>query len=196
MDVPGWLKADSRMNEDQIRERCVKEMQENYDAKVEAIGASLMRLVEKEIMLKQLDFHWKEHLGAMDYLRQGVGLRSYAQKESETGIQARSIRNVRRTCWNRSNTTRSASLSRVRIQSEQDVQRHGSRTSQGTGDGVPARRGAVTRPGTDTRWCAAVHRRRALHRSRSFGSGRKVGRNEACPCGSGKSTNSATASLS
>jgi preprotein translocase subunit SecA len=67
MNVPQWIKDDIKMNDEQIRSRCVDTMQKNYEEKVASIGAQLMRHVEKEVMLKQLDFHWKEHLGAMDY---------------------------------------------------------------------------------------------------------------------------------
>jgi preprotein translocase subunit SecA len=51
-----------------------------YAAKTESVGERIMRELEKGIMLRQLDSHWKEHLGALDYLRQGIGLRSFAQK--------------------------------------------------------------------------------------------------------------------
>ena len=185
MDIPGWLKADSRMNEDQIRERCVEQMQDNYNAKVEAIGPSLMRLVEKEIMLKQLDFHWKEHLGAMDYLRQGVGLRSYAQKNPKQEYKREAFEMFGELLEQVKHDTISI-LARVRIQSEQDVQRleaerrkaqamefqhaEASALGQGPQPGGPPPAGAQQGPAPEP----------------FVRSGRKVGRNEACPCGSGK----------
>ncbi len=185
VDVPGWLKADRRMNEDQIRERCVKLMQDNYDAKVEAIGPALMRLVEKEIMLKQLDFHWKEHLGAMDYLRQGVGLRSYAQKNPKQEYKREAFEMFGEMLEQVKHDTISI-LSRVRIQSEQDVQRleaerrkaqamefqHAEASALGRSPqpGGPAAGGSPQGPAPEP----------------FVRSGRKVGRNEACPCGSGK----------
>ena len=188
MDVPGWLKADSRMNEDQIRERSVKEMQENYDAKVEAIGAPLMRLVEKEIMLKQLDFHWKEHLGAMDYLRQGVGLRSYAQKNPKQEYKREAFEMFGELLEQVKHDTISI-LSRVRIQSEEDVQRleaerrkaqamefqHADAPALGQGAPAAGPQGAGAAAGGQGPAPEPFVR-----------SGRKVGRNEACPCGSGK----------
>jgi preprotein translocase subunit SecA len=79
LDVQQWLKADSKLNEEGIRNRCVEELEKTYNDKEQAIGSPVMRLFEKEVMLKQLDHHWKEHLGAMDYLRQGINLRSYGQ---------------------------------------------------------------------------------------------------------------------
>jgi preprotein translocase subunit SecA len=188
MDVPGWLKTDSRMNEEQIRERCIKEMQENYDAKVEAIGASLMRLVEKEIMLKQLDFHWKEHLGAMDYLRQGVGLRSYAQKNPKQEYKREAFEMFGELLEQVKHDTISI-LSRVRIQSEEDVQRleaerrkaqamefqHAAAPALGQGVPAAAPQGAGAPAGGQGPAPEPFVRAE-----------RKVGRNEACPCGSGK----------
>src|SRR5690606_24680907 len=80
LDIPGWLKADTKLNDEGILKRCIEELQKNYEEKEQAIGSHLLRQVEKEVMLKQLDHHWKEHLAAMDYLRQGIHLRGYAQK--------------------------------------------------------------------------------------------------------------------
>ena len=59
---------------------CSQELDQAYEAKVEMYGAPVVRHIEKAIMLQQLDSHWREHLAAMDYLRQGIHLRSYAQK--------------------------------------------------------------------------------------------------------------------
>ena len=72
-------------------------------------------------MLKQLDFHWKEHLGAMDYLRQGVGLRSYAQKNPKQEYKREAFEMFGEMLEQVKHDTISI-LSRVRIQSEQDVQ--------------------------------------------------------------------------
>jgi preprotein translocase subunit SecA len=79
-DVGRWIREDSTLTSDAIAERCIEEVDKAYAKKVGGIGPELMRGVEKQVMLRQLDFHWKEHLAAMDHLRQGVGLRSYAQK--------------------------------------------------------------------------------------------------------------------
>ena len=58
----------------------LEEYTRHYDSKEQIIGSIPMREIEKAVMLQQLDFHWREHLGAMDYLRQGIHLRGYAQK--------------------------------------------------------------------------------------------------------------------
>ena len=80
IDPKAWLAADSELAEPGLRERVVKAVEDAYTAKVEAVGAPVMRHLEKAVMLQELDRHWREHLAAMDYLRQGIHLRAYAQK--------------------------------------------------------------------------------------------------------------------
>src|SRR5213075_1373734 len=69
------------LEEQILRDRMVRAVTDAYDAKVARTGAAIMRHVEKDVMLRMLDQHWREHLGAMDYLRQGIHLRGYAQKD-------------------------------------------------------------------------------------------------------------------
>jgi preprotein translocase subunit SecA len=79
LPVQQWLEEDDKLHEEALRERIVKEVQEAYDAKSESVGPD-MRKIEKQIMLQVLDTLWKEHLATMDHLRQGIHLRAYAQK--------------------------------------------------------------------------------------------------------------------
>jgi preprotein translocase subunit SecA len=185
MDIPGWIKMDSRMNDDQIRARCVKEMQDNYDAKVEAIGPSLMRLVEKEIMLKQLDFHWKEHLGAMDYLRQGIGLRGYAQKNPKQEYKREAFEMFGEMLERVKHDTISI-LSRVRIQSEQDVQRLEAERRKAQAMEFQHAEASALGQGPQQGTALPASSSQGPAPEPFVRSGRKVGRNEACPCGSGK----------
>ena len=80
LDVKGWLEAEQDLHEESLRERIQTAVAEAYTHKGESAGAEIMRRIEKDVMLQVLDNHWKEHLAAMDYLRQGIGLRGYAQK--------------------------------------------------------------------------------------------------------------------
>src|SRR4029450_5427098 len=64
-----------------LRERVIAAVNEAYEAKVARIGDPIMRHIEKDVMLRMLDQHWRDHLAAMDYLRQGIHLRGYAQKD-------------------------------------------------------------------------------------------------------------------
>ncbi len=80
MDIQGWLDADDSLHEETLREKILGVLEEKYAEKERQHGAELMRNVEKWVLLQVLDRAWKEHLAAMDYLRQSVGLRGYAQK--------------------------------------------------------------------------------------------------------------------
>ena len=86
IDVKALVESDPNLEEVQIRARLVAAVRRVYDAKVVRVGNAeggepIMRHVEKDVMLRMLDQHWREHLGAMDYLRQGIHLRGYAQKD-------------------------------------------------------------------------------------------------------------------
>jgi preprotein translocase subunit SecA len=81
VDPAAWLAEDTELEEAQLRRRIVEAAHAAYEQKVARSGAEVMRHVEKEIMLRMLDQHWREHLAAMDYLRQGIHLRGYAQKD-------------------------------------------------------------------------------------------------------------------
>ena len=80
IDVAALLESDHTIDEKGLRERIVAAAGQAYDKKVADIGPQIMHEVEKQIMLRQLDSHWKEHIGALDYLRQGIHLRGYAQR--------------------------------------------------------------------------------------------------------------------
>jgi preprotein translocase subunit SecA len=80
MDIAGWLEQESDLHEEPLRERIQEQIAEAYREKEAKVGAETMRRIEKDVMLQVLDNHWKEHLAAMDYLRQGIGLRGYAQR--------------------------------------------------------------------------------------------------------------------
>ena len=144
-----------------------------------------MRQFEKGIMLESLDNHWKEHLAAMDYLRQGIGLRGYAQKNPKQEYKREAFEMFGEMIEQVKHDTISI-LSRIRVQSEEDLAEMEARRRQaeqmkfqhaeasalagaegGTPGGEPAQPQA--RPQTPF-----------------VRDGRKVGRNEPCPCGSGK----------
>ncbi len=80
LDIKDWLEQDANLHEETLRKRIKKELSGDYAQKETLIGAEQMRRVEKLAMLQILDSHWKEHLAAMDHLRQSIGLRGYAQK--------------------------------------------------------------------------------------------------------------------
>ena len=154
-----------------------------------------MRLVEKEVMLKQLDLHWKEHLAAMDYLRQGIGLRGYAQKNPKQEYKREAFEMFGEMLDQVKHDTISI-LSRVRVQSEEDIarmeaERRRARGMQFKHDEPPQLGNSPqTPPPPGPRAAPPAQQGQPLppqEQQAPFVRGeRKVGRNEPCPCGSGK----------
>jgi preprotein translocase subunit SecA len=142
-----------------------------------------MRNVEKQVMLRQLDMHWKEHLAAMDHLRQGIGLRSYAQKNPKQEYKREAFEMFGAMLEQVKHDTISI-LTRIRIQGEQDL------------DDSAERRRAAQAMRYQHAQASALGQQRpqgqpgaapATPPAEPFKrEGRKVGRNEPCPCGSGK----------
>ena len=81
MPIGEWLEQDHSLHEETLRERIMETMESAYAEKEQLAGIPVVRHFEKAVMLQILDVAWKEHLAAMDYLRQGIGLRGYAQKD-------------------------------------------------------------------------------------------------------------------
>jgi preprotein translocase subunit SecA len=80
LPVRKWLDEDDELTDDGLLKKIISHFEASYQEKVEILGEELISRYEKELMLMILDRQWKEHLAAMDYLRQGIGLRGYAQK--------------------------------------------------------------------------------------------------------------------
>ncbi|MGA8205395.1 MAG: preprotein translocase subunit SecA, partial [Woeseiaceae bacterium] len=120
VDVARWIAEDKSLNEEGILARCLEECQKTYKQKEATIGSELMRNVEKQVMLRQLDLHWKEHLAAMDHLRQGIHLRSYAQKNPKQEYKREAFEMFGAMLEHIKHDTISI-LSRIRIQTEQEL---------------------------------------------------------------------------
>jgi preprotein translocase subunit SecA len=174
LPVGQWLKEDSKLNEEGIRERSIRELQAHYDTKVTEIGEERMRHVEKEVMLMQLDHHWKEHLAGMDYLRQGIHLRGYAQKNPKQEYKREAFEMFGAMLDLIKHDTISI-LSRVRIQSQEDVETMEFRHAESSALGQQTAAGGKAGGAAPAAAAAPFVR-----------SAKKVGRNEPCPCGSGK----------
>jgi preprotein translocase subunit SecA len=78
--VGQWLSEESNLDEADLRARLVQAAHQNYRTKISSVEQDAMRQYERAIMLQSLDTHWREHLAALDHLRQGIHLRGYAQK--------------------------------------------------------------------------------------------------------------------
>jgi len=179
LDVRGWLEADEDLHEEILRERIYEEAVQAYQQKEEAAGSQVMRQFEKAVMLQVLDTHWKEHLAAMDYLRQGIHLRGYAQKNPKQEYKREAFELFSQ-MLERVKREAITLLSRVQVQAEEDVEaveaqhrrpsameyQHAEFSGLQSEAEAPAEREESEQP--------------------FVREGRKVGRNEPCPCGSGK----------
>ena len=184
------VQTEDEITEDDLRRRISEQVQEEYGAKVlawKSEGIDMNR-VEKEIMLNVLDQKWKEHLGTMDHLRQGIHLRAYAQKQPKQeykresfelfqdmlyGIKRDVIRILSRVELDRGEDLGDAERRR-RVENSKRMQFQGSEAAEANFDQMGV-------PGADVTARAAVGKPQTFVRE-----DRKVGRNEKCPCGSGK----------
>ncbi|MDX1516528.1 MAG: preprotein translocase subunit SecA [Woeseiaceae bacterium] len=187
LDVAKRVHDDKSLNDDGIRELVIKAADEAYAAKEDAVGGELMRNVEKQVMLRQLDHHWKEHLAAMDHLRQGIGLRSYAQKNPKQEYKREAFEMFGAMLEQVKHDTISI-LARIRIQSEQELAEMAEqRRRQEAMQFRHAQASALGQAPAAAAGQPAAGQRAAPEPATPFvRSGRKVGRNEPCPCGSGK----------
>ena len=190
--VARWLEEDEELAEEDLRERITAGVTEEYEAKEQewtARGID-MRQVEKQLMLQVLDQRWKEHLATMDHLRQGIHLRAYAQKQPKQEYKRESFELFQELLYNiKRDVTRL--LARVQLQSEAEMEAAERRRREAealrmkamlAGAEPMAGESPNGEPDNGTR----QGRRAAAKASTFVRSDRKVGRNEACPCGSGK----------
>ena len=178
--IDEWIKGNEDLTEEEIRRRVMEEIEARYTQKETQVGVDVMRHFERAVMLQVLDSHWKEHLSAMDHLRQGIHLRGYAQKDPKQEYKreafdmfAKMLQALMRDVI--------GILSKVEVRARDDLealeeQRHreAARLQQEIHETSSAllTEDPVSEPlATQT----PVVRR-----------GTKVGRNDPCPCGSGK----------
>ena len=181
-DVSRLVREDKTLSAEGVAEKCNEEAAKAYEKKVSNIGAELMRGVEKQVMLRQLDHHWKEHLAGMDHLRQGIGLRSYAQKNPKQEYKREAFEMFGVMLEQVKHDTISI-LSRIRIQGEDDLNEMSERKQ--SADSMKfqhAKASALGEPPQGGQQTPAP----APAVEPFVRDGRKVGRNEPCPCGSGK----------
>jgi preprotein translocase subunit SecA len=179
LPIGAWLEQEPELHEETLLERIVQAAHVHYQTKVAQAGESVMRHFERAIMLQSLDNHWREHLAALDHLRQGIHLRSYAQKNPKQEYKReafelfahlldtvkREVTQVTMLVQVRSEedvqaVDKPAELENVRYQHADYDQALAGDADQGPPPTIPP--APVTRDGI------------------------KVGRNDPCPCGSGK----------
>jgi preprotein translocase subunit SecA len=192
VDVAGMLERDHSIDEKKLRELAVAAVGEAYDRKVAEIGPKVMHEIEKQIMLRQLDSHWKEHIAALDYLRQGIHLRGYAQRNPKQEYKREAFEMFSSMLERVKHDTISI-LSKIQIRRPEDAQaveppppdpsklkfQHAAAPSlvQAPPPSPEPRPGApAPRPPPPAAEPVATYVREQP----------KVGRNDPCPCGSGK----------
>jgi preprotein translocase subunit SecA len=175
MPIRQWLDEDDQLHEESLRQKILDTMNAAYQEKEAAIGSDVMRLVEKEIMLKVLDSQWKDHLAAMDHLRQGIHLRGYAQKNPKQEYKRESFE-LFSDMLERIKQEVITILARVQVQSEADIEAMEAQRRQADTNMQFEHQeaGALNAPAEEEGPGTYVRE------------GRKIGRNEPCPCGSGK----------
>jgi preprotein translocase subunit SecA len=182
MPVQQWLDDDDSLHEESLREKIERELENTYKEKEAVVGADTMRHFEKAIMLKVLDDQWKDHLSTMDHLRQGIHLRGYAQKNPKQEYKREAFE-LFSAMLDRMKTEVVSIIAKVQIRAESDVEaveeqrraqapmsfQHQEASAMGGGEAegeAPEQAAAQKKPFVRP--------------------DRKVGRNEPCPCGSGK----------
>lgn len=171
--VSEWMAADKSFDEEKIRQRITEACADAYNTKAAAVGDQ-MQMIERQIMLQVLDNLWKEHLAQMDALRQGVGLRGYAQKNPKQEYKRESFELFQQLLDNMKHET-VRFLMRVQIRSEDEIKQLEEQQRRLEEQAKAAMEFQHASASGDEE-----------ERPMPVSNGRKVGRNDPCPCGSGK----------
>jgi preprotein translocase subunit SecA len=176
--IQKWLDEDDSLHEESLREKIGGDIRELYAEKERALGPDI-RIFEKRIMLDIVDTLWKEHLAAMDYLRQGIHLRAYAQKQPKQEYKREAFE-LFEELLNNMKFEVIRFLSRVQFQPSEDIEEMDRRRREAEAKNKlnfqKEAGSGIAEPNVQAEEPQAPFVRRE----------RKVGRNEPCPCGSGK----------
>ncbi len=175
MPIQQWLDDDDKLHEEKMREKILETIVGAYKAKEERVSPDVIRQFEKAIMLQSLDQHWKEHLAAMDHLRQGIHLRSYAQKNPKQEYKRESFE-LFTDMLELLKVDVINILSKVQVQAEEDVEavdeqrRHAAEVPHNYQHEESGQLGEHAEAAQES----------------EMRQGPKIGRNDPCHCGSGK----------
>jgi len=202
INVKSWLEADPNLPEEDIQTRVLDELKQAYDEKEATAGAEGLRNFERYVSLQALDDSWKEHLAGMDYLRQSVGLRGYAQKNPKQEYKKEAFQ-LFTTMLGEYKTQVVSVLSKVQVRNAEQVEEAKAQAEaqaqkrpqvsyehkavasalavEPASEGDAAIAAAEAARDAAIRQSAAAAPTQPIRRDMP-----KVGRNEPCPCGSGK----------
>ncbi|TAM97584.1 MAG: preprotein translocase subunit SecA, partial [Rhodanobacteraceae bacterium] len=194
LDLKRWLETSTEADAETIHQHVIDTADEMFEAKERQIGPEVMRALEKHVMLTAVDGAWKDHLASMDYLRQGIYLRSYAQIDPKQEYKREAYR-LFEDMLGRIKKELVQTLARVRIRTEEEVaaleaeQRRAAAAramefqhAQSTGFDAAPQTGAEGGHAQQAVEGAAV----VATAAPVVRAGPKIGRNDPCPCGSGK----------
>jgi preprotein translocase subunit SecA len=176
LPVQSWLDNDDQITDEDIYERIQEQFEQAYQAKADMLGEELLVRLEKEITLMILDRHWKDHLAAMDYLRQGIGLRGYAQKNPVQEFKRESFE-MFTDMLDGINYEVVQALTRVQIRGEEQVE--ALEQSHQPDQDIKMEHASAQNP-------LNISQQEEDQQQPYVRKERKVGRNEPCWCGSGK----------
>ncbi len=190
VELRQWSAEDTSRDAAAMAERVLGAIEAQYEAKVAQVGEPVMRHLEKAVMLQQLDGQWREHLAAMDYLRQGIYLRAYAQKNPKQEYKREAFE-LFSSMLDRIKRETVVLLQRLHVRTEEEIEREErerqlrlQRQMQALHAAPPALAGAAADEQPAERVAGEAAPPPPVT---PFVRGdRKVGRNEPCPCGSGK----------
>ena len=179
LDLESIINKDDSINSENIWKIIFEEFTRNYSTKENSIGSRPMREIEKAVMLQQLDMQWREHLAGMDHLRQGIHLRGYAQKNPKQEYKRESFE-MFSFMMDQLKFNVISILSRAKFRGEEDAEIVSEQNPNV--ENVELKHKNVSTFGSDT-----SSANKASEVAKPFvRDQKKVGRNEPCPCGSGK----------
>jgi preprotein translocase subunit SecA len=158
--------------------------------KVQQVGEPVMRHLERAVMLQQVDGHWREHLAAMDYLRQGIYLRAYAQKNPKQEYKREAFE-LFTALLDRIKYDAVVVLQRLQVRTEEEIEREERERAERLEREMRLQHAAAPALGTDNAQPASPPEAQPGQEPRpvqipQVRAERKIGRNEPCPCGSGR----------
>ena len=186
-DIRSWLEADNTLDGQDIKERLIDRIETEYAEKTELVGKKPMADFERNVMLQVIDTQWREHLAAMDYLRQGIHLRSYAQKNPKQEYKREAFA-MFENLWRGIKQNIASLLVSVQIERNTVPEEMEERTPtdiHATHSGAPDMEELLGESQTDLVTEAFDPTGNDFSLDTLAEEGRIVHRNELCPCGSG-----------
>jgi len=195
LPIEAWVKAEEAGDVSILRNKMLAALEAAYDQKQASIGPQVMRYIEKEVMLRTLDQHWREHLAAMDYMRQGIYLRSYAQKNPKQEYKREAFE-LFSAMLDRIKFDTVTTVSKIQVRSQAEVEREELERQQRLARALQMQHAEAISPiqaslslegtGANAGAMDGEPRAAAPLATPFVRQMPKVGRNEMCPCGSGK----------